>query len=135
MSDDEFEQAATEREAAMTGLQPYQIRARRAVSSKLLHDIWKDSHGGVTPRSSLARLPQSEPRLVSGGTTPIRPPPGLDHIDRMCAEQDRVDRAAAMKVRIDTELAEAALSRRNPHKVVTEYNPYSRERMGFDDDE
>src|SRR5215469_15410581 len=98
MSNDDLEHAATEREAAMRGLQPYQVRANRAVPDSLIRDIVGDSRRGPAAPSSLASHSQSsEPeRPASGGAVEVRPPAGIDYIDRMCAEQDRADRAAAI---------------------------------------
>ena len=135
MSDEELEQEMTQREAAMTGLQPYQIRARRAVSDKLLRDIVNDSRRGPTAPSSLASSVQSEPRRPSGATAPIQPPPGIEHIDRLCDEADRRARAVAVQQKLALEWIEGLLERRNPHKAKTNYDPFSRERMGLDDDE
>jgi len=75
MSDDEFEQAATEREAAMTGLQPYQVRANRAVPNSLIRDIVADSRCGPTAPSSLAYARHLRSRLhqkVTAGKTQRR---------------------------------------------------------------
>jgi hypothetical protein len=135
MSDDELEQTTTEREAKLRGLQPFQVRANRAVSDQLMRDIVNDSRGGVTQRSSLARLPRSEPRAPSGGTVEVKPPPGIDYIDRMCEAQSRTERAAAIRQRIENEWIEALMGNKTPHKAATEYNPFDKKRLGHDDDE
>jgi hypothetical protein len=107
----------------------------RAVRDDVIRDIVRDSRRGVSQRSSLAVVPQSEPRPASGGSVPIQQPPGINYIDRMCEAQDRIDRLNAVRVRIETEMVEAAMENKIRYKAQTEYNPYSRERMGFDDDE
>jgi hypothetical protein len=127
MSDDAFEQEATEREAAMTGLQPYQVRANRAVPNSLIRDIVADSRRGPTAPSSLASSVQSEkPRPPSGGVTPISQPPGIAHIDRLCDEADRRARAVAAQQQAETAWIEMLLERRNPHKAKTEYDHLKR---------
>jgi hypothetical protein len=46
----------------------------------------------------------------------VKPPPGIDTIDRMVEAQDRADRAAAVRVRIQTELMEAMMRDKAPHR-------------------
>ena len=130
MSDDELEQEITQREAAMTGLQPYQVRANRAVSTKLLRDIVNDSRRGPTAPSSLAGPSQSAPRRASGGTTEEKPPPGIEHIDRMCDAQDRRDRAIAHQQAAELAWIEGLLERKNPHKAKTNYDPFRGKEWG-----
>jgi hypothetical protein len=126
MSDDEFEQAATEREAALTGLQPYQVRANRAVSDQLIRQIVADSRRGPTAPSSLASSVQSTPRPASGGSVPIQPPPGIKYVDQLCDAADRRDRAVAIQQKIETEWIEQLLERKNPYKAKTGYDPQQR---------
>ena len=130
MSDDEFEQAATEREAAMTGLQPYQVRANRAVPNSLIRDIVADSRCGPTAPSSLASRPSSpQPPSPKGNgwqdAAPLKP---IDtrYIDALCDAQDRRDRAVAIQQKMETEWIEHLLDRRNPHKAKTGYDPLQR---------
>jgi hypothetical protein len=108
----------------------------RAISNSLIRDIVADSRRGPAAPSSLASPAQSEkPRPPSGGTAEIKSPPGIDTIDRMCAEQDRAAKAAAVRQRIENEWIEGLLERRDPNRVKFEYDPYSRSRMGFSDDD
>jgi hypothetical protein len=46
----------------------------------------------------------------------LSPPSGIDHIDRMCEAQDRTDRAAAIRQRIENEWIEDLMSNKTPHK-------------------
>ena len=78
---------------------------------------------------------KERPRVPSGGTIERKPPPGINYIDRMCEAQDRVDRAAATRVRVETALVEAIMNDKISNKIKSDYNPFSRERMGFSDDD
>ena len=125
-------------EARRRGIEPYQVRAIGAVDDRLMADIVSDARRGIPQTTSLIpdrQRSEEKPRPPSGGTVPLQPPPGIEHIDRMVAHQDRIDRAAAIRVRIETELAEAALRDRISNRVQSDYNPYSRKRMGFSDDD
>ena len=57
----------------------------------------------------------------------MKPPPGIDIIDRMCAEQDRANRAAAIRQKVENEWIESHF-RRDPYKAATEYNPFDKKR-------
>ena len=59
---------------------------------------------------------------------PLKPPPGIEIVDRLCIEQDKRDRAAANRVRIETELAEAMMRNTGP-RVETEWDPFDREHL------
>jgi len=65
-----------------------------------------------------------------GGTVPIEPAPGIAHLDRIAESFARADRAAAARVRIDNELAEAMMKNKAQNKAKTEYDPAQR----FDDE-
>ena len=117
-------------------LQEWQQDMIRAVPDSLVRDLVSDFRRGPSVRSSLASSVQSEkPRAPSSGTTEVKPPPGINYIDQMCEAQDRIDRAAAARVRVETELMEAMMNEKTLRRVKSDYNPYSRERMGFSDDD
>jgi hypothetical protein len=117
-------------------LQEWQQDMIRTVPDSLVRDLVSDFRRGPSVRSSLASSVQSEkPRAPSSGTTEVKPPPGINYIDQMCEAQDRIDRAAAARVRVETELMEAMMNEKTLRRVKSDYNPYSRERMGFSDDD
>jgi hypothetical protein len=64
---------------------------------------------------------------VSGGTVEIKPPPGIDHIDRLCEAAARNDRLAAIKQRIENDWIEAHFDK-GP-RIETEYNPFDRDNL------
>ena len=66
---------------------------------------------------------EEKPRAVNGGTAPIQPVPGVRHMDAIAESFARADRAAAARVRIDNELAEALLSSKTANRVKSEYDP------------
>jgi hypothetical protein len=135
---DELEKQRRAAEANAQGRQEWELDAERAVPTSLIRDIVSDAYRGIPQTTSMIpdrQRAQDRPRAASGGTAPLTPPPGINYIDRMCEAQDRVDRAAAIRVRIETELVEAAMANKISNRVQSEYNPYSRDRMGFDDDE
>jgi hypothetical protein len=124
-------------EANAQGRQEWELDAERAVPTSLIRDIVSDAYRGIAQSTSMIpdrQRSQDRPRAASGGTVPIQPPPGINYIDRMCEAQDRIDRAAAARVRVDIELAEAMMKDKISNRVQSEYNPYSRSRMGFSDD-
>ena len=122
-----------EAEAKRRGIQPYQVRATQAVGDRLMADIVADARKGISQSASMIsdrQRSEEKPRPASGGSMPIQPPPGINIIDRMCDAQDRIDRAAAMRVRVETELAEALMKERISYKAKTEYHTLQR----FDDE-
>jgi hypothetical protein len=128
-----------EAEAKRRGLQPYQVRATQAVGDQLIKDIVADARRGIS--QSASPIPPAREKSVrprgSGwqDAQPVSQPPGVNLIDKMCDAQDRAAKAAAIRQRVENEWIEGLLERRNPHKATTEYDPFSRSRMGFHDDE
>ena len=119
-------------------LQEWQQDAIRAVNDRLVRDLVSDFRRGPSVRSSLASRPNqpSEPeRRASGGTVPITAVPGVSHMDAIAESFARRDRAVRVQQEMELAEVERRLERKNPHKAATEYNPYSRERMGFSDDD
>jgi hypothetical protein len=130
---DELQKQKIAAEANAQGRQEWELEAERAVPTRLIRDIVADAYRGISQSTSLIpdrQRSEDKPRAVSGGTVPIQPPPGIEIIDRLCQAQDRADRAAAIRVRIETELVEAAMANKVTYKAKTEYNPVQR----FDDE-
>jgi hypothetical protein len=135
---DELQKQKLAAEANAQGRQEWELDAERAVPTSLIRDIVSDAYRGIAQSTSMIpdrHRSQDRPRPPSGGTVPIQPPPGIEIIDRLCQAQDRADRAAAVRVRIETEMVEAAMANKVTYKAETEYNPYSRDRMGLDNDD
>jgi hypothetical protein len=126
-----------EAEARRRGIQPYQVRATQAVGDKLVADIVADARRGI-PQSASMIPPSREPAKPKGTgwveAAPLKSP-DTRWIDAQIDAQDQRDRAAAVRVRVETELAEAMMRDKISYKAKTEYHPYSRDRMGFDDDD
>jgi hypothetical protein len=135
MAEDKFN---VEAEAKRRGLQPYQVRATQAVGNRLVADIVGDARRGISQSASLAPPIRESTKPRGTGwqdVPPVQQPPGVNLIDKMCDAQDRAAKAAAIRQRVENEWIEGLLERRNPHKATTEYDPFSRSRMGFHDDE
>jgi hypothetical protein len=127
-----------EAEAKRRGVEPYQVRATGAVNDKLVSEIAADFRRPLNPSGSLIpdRLRSNEPpRAASGGMVEVKPPPGINIIDQMCDAQDRRDRAITHQQAMELARIEELLDRRNPQRATTSYDPFSRQRMGFEDDE
>jgi hypothetical protein len=127
MSDDELEQEVTQREAAMIGLQPYQVRANRAVPDSLVRDIVADSRRGPTAPSSLASSVQSEkPRPLSGGSVPIQPPPGLNYVDQQVNAATRREYLIRAQQIAELQWIEDQLAKKTTYRAKTEYDHLKR---------
>jgi hypothetical protein len=57
------------------------------------------------------------PRAARSSETPIAPPPGVDHCDRIAEAFARRDLAVTMQQKLEVEWIEKLLDRRNPHKA------------------
>jgi len=57
----------------------------------------------------------------------VNPPSGIDYIDRMCAEQSRADRAAAIRQRMEAEWIDFHFEK-GP-RIESEYNPLDNARL------
>jgi hypothetical protein len=136
---DEQERARLAAEAAARGLQEWQLDAMRGAPASVMRDVVADSRRGISQSASMIpdRLRPSEPpRAPNSSETPIAPPPGVDHCDRIAEAFARQDLTVTMQQKLEIEWIEKLLDRRNGgHRAKTEYDPYSRQRMGFDDDE
>ena len=58
---------------------------------------------------------------------PVQPPSGIDYIDQMCDAQDRADRAAAIRQRIENDWIESHFEK-GP-RIEVEYNPFENSRI------
>jgi hypothetical protein len=76
---------------------PVQRAMLEATPDRLMADIVNDQRRGVTPPSSMAAAPnaRAEPRKGTGwvDSAPLKPPPGVDILDRMMDAQDAKDRS------------------------------------------
>jgi hypothetical protein len=68
-----------------------------------------------------------EPRAASGGTIPVQSPPGIRWVDQQADAQDRLDRAAAIRQRVEAEWFETRF--RKASRVQSEYDPFSSDRL------
>jgi hypothetical protein len=106
-------------------------RIQRGIDSTM-KDVIADARRGIPTSASMIpdRARSDErPRQPSGGTTEVKSPPGINHIDRMCEAQDRVDKLAAMKVKLETDWLEFELGRSREPRIETDYEPFSPENM------
>jgi hypothetical protein len=90
--------------------------------------VLDDARAGIATSASMIparQRSQDKVRPPSGGEAPLQVP-GINYIDAMCDAQDRVDRAAAMRVRVDTEAVERAMAERTSRRVKMEYDPLKR---------
>jgi hypothetical protein len=110
-------------------LQEWQRDAIAAEPRGFMQDIIQASRHRSNSASLLPDRQRSEekPRPASGGTAPIQPVPGISHIDRICEAQDRADRAAAIRQRIENDWIESHFDK-GP-RIETEWNPFDRENM------
>jgi hypothetical protein len=88
---------------------PTQRAMLEAVPDRLMRDIVNDQRRGVSEPSSMATAPGARAPEPRGGTgwidaQPLKPPPGVDILDRMMDAEDAKDRAA--------QIVEAAMARR-----------------------
>jgi hypothetical protein len=135
---DEIENQRRAAEAKAQGRHLWELEAERAAPTNLIRDLVADSRRGISQSASMIpdRLRSSEPpRARSSSETPIAPPLGVDHCDRIAEAFARRDLAVTMQQKLEIEWIEKLLERKNANKTTYEYDPYSRARMGFNDDE
>jgi hypothetical protein len=105
-----------EAEARRRGIQPFVVRATQAVGDRLVKDIVADAYRGISQSASMIP-PSREPAKPKGSgwvdPAPVTSPPGISTIDAMCEAQDRADRAAAIRQRIENEWIEHLMSNRD----------------------
>jgi hypothetical protein len=119
------------------GSQPWEADMADAVTTKDIRAVIADPviRNPSQPSSMAPRPRSSEPDPKSVGTggwydaAPLTPRPGL------WAEETEDEKRARVAAQQAAELQEieARISRRSQHKATTEYNPFSRQRMGHDD--
>ena len=119
-----------EREARRRGLEPYQVRAMRAVSDQLIRAVVSDAYKGISQSASM--IPPDRGPAKPRGTgwqeaAPMQSPPGIDHIDRIVEAQTRADRAAAIRQRIESDWIESHFDK-GP-RVESEWNPFDAKNM------
>jgi hypothetical protein len=130
---DEIEKQRRAAEAKVRGLQEWQLDAMRAVPDSLIRDIVGDARRGISTSASMIpdKRADGTPRAPSGGTTEIKPPPGVNYVDALCDAQDRRDRLAAIRQAAENAEIERRLDRKDhsyqAHGV--EYNPFSKQMM------
>src|SRR5215469_15317228 len=89
-----------EAEARVRGIEPYKVRASNAVGDRLIKDIVADARRGISQSASMIPDRQRSSAEAQQGNgwvepAPLKPPAGIEHIDRLVAQQDRADCAAA----------------------------------------
>jgi hypothetical protein len=98
--------------------QEWQRDMERATPTSLVRSIADDFRRGPAGPSSIAGARSvNEPRVPSGGTVEVRPPPGINYIDQMCDHADRQEKIAAIRQRIENEWIEAKLDRSKPNRA------------------
>jgi hypothetical protein len=93
-----------EAEARLRGIQAYQVRAMQAVPDQLVRDIVADAYKGISQSASMIKPERKPPPAKGSGwvdPAPMKAPTGIEYIDRMCEAQDRADRIAAVRRRIE----------------------------------
>jgi hypothetical protein len=114
-------------------------RIQRSISSTM-RDVINDARNGISQSASLIPPNQQRdevPRAPSGGTTEIKPPPGVNYVDALCDAADRRDRLAAIRQAAENAEIERHLDRKDhPYQAQgVEYNPFDSRRIRGDDDE
>ena len=104
-------------EARTLGIDAYKLRANRAVNNRLVRDIVSDFRAPISQSTSMIPPARREPPPPKGSgwqdAAPIKPPSGIDIIDRMVANQDRADKAAAIRRRLEADWIERQLLNRD----------------------
>src|SRR5262245_19130318 len=104
-------QQALAEQARRSGIPERQQEMANSVDDALVRDLVSDFRLGPSPPSSMAAKPAtSEPKKGTGwqAAAPLEQPPGIDLMDAMMDQQDKIDKAE--RVRKALELA--AISRR-----------------------
>jgi len=127
-----------EAEARARGIDPYKVRASKAVGDRLVANLVSDFRRPISQSTSMIPPRSAEPPSPKGSgwidSAPVKPPSGVDYVDRLCEAQSRADRAAAVRQKIEIEWIEAHF-RRDPYRAATEYSPFDKKRLGHDDEE
>lgn len=84
--------------AKCLGISSTQLKMMLATPDKLIQDIVRDHRRDVHSPSSLGAKPNEVSEIKRGSgwqeATPLGPPPGIAHIDRLVDAQDEADLAA-----------------------------------------
>ena len=86
----------------------------------------------ASPIPGRTRPDEDDPPAKGTGwsaAVPLKPPPGIEIVDRLCIEQDKRDRAAMVKVKLETALIEAELEQAKAPRIETEWDPFDREHL------
>src|SRR6516225_10022736 len=106
-AEDKFD---VEAEARRRGVQPYQLRAANAVGDRLVKDLVADAYKGISQSASMLRPSREPPKPKGNGwvdPAPVKPPSGIEYVDRLCDQQSRAERAAAIRQRIENDWIES----------------------------
>jgi hypothetical protein len=125
-AEDKFD---VEAEAKRRGIQPYQVRATQAVGDRLVADLVADAYRGISQSASMIPPTREPPKPKGTGwvdAAPVTSPPGTSTIDAMCEAQNRTDRAAALRQRIENDWIEAQLAEKTTYRAKTEYDHLKR---------
>jgi hypothetical protein len=127
-AEDKFD---VEAEARRRGIQPYQVRATQAVGDRLVKDIVADAYRGISQSASMIP-PSREPAKPKGtgwvDAAPLKSP-DTRWIDAQIDAQDKRDRAAALRQRVESDWIEFQLDQAKGPLIETEWNPFSPENM------
>ena len=91
-------------EAKRGRIEPWQLEMAKFVPDKVVREIVSDNRRSSGKPSSLAASNKTEDREPQERGTgcpkerPIRPPEGVEWVDRLCEQQDRLDRREREKL-------------------------------------
>jgi len=105
--------------------------AIRAEPRGFMDDVIRTSRLRSNSASLIPDKQRSEdkPRPVSGGSTELKPVPGIDHMDRIAAGFAHQDKMQAVKVKVETDWLEFQLEQAKESAIETDYSPFDRENM------
>lgn len=69
---------------------------------------------------------EDRPRPANGGTVEVKPPPGIEIIDRMVEAQTHKERIAALRQQLENDWIEGLLEKKTSHRARFEYSPSAR---------
>jgi hypothetical protein len=125
-AEDKFD---VEAEARRRGIDAYKVRAANAVGDRLVADLVADAYRGISQSASMIP-PSREPAKPKGNgwveASPLKSP-DTRWVDRQLDAQDKLDRAAALRQRMESDWIESHFDR-GP-RIETEYDPFDRSNM------
>ena len=111
--------------------QEWQIDAQRAVGNRLMADVVADFRRPLSNSASMIpekqRAAGTERPPSGGGTVEVRPPPGVNYIDRMCDAADRQEQIARARIELENQWIESHFTK-GP-RIERDYNPFSGPQM------